>query len=115
VELDVPNMGLYSNPHMPLPHVKYWLPFDRLINGMMIQWRMIPGAGLSRCLVQELTKPVNIRLPMNKNPGFSYKVKTKENVIISRLLVDLNDLEDNITQLMNEANRFYILYCFPAS
>jgi len=106
---------------MPLAHVKEGVPMkEQLLKPMKLRWEMVwdKAVGhLERNLVQELTKPVNLRLfnKSSKNPGFSYKIKTKENVVITRLIVDIKNVEDGITQLMNEANRFYILYCFPAS
>jgi hypothetical protein len=118
IEFDIPGVGCYSNPDMPLAHVKFRSSDnDRLIYPMKVRWSWAtePGVGFRRELVQELSKPVNIRLPMNRNAGFSYKIKTKENVVIARLLVAIDGIEDSITQMIYEANRFYVLYCFPAS
>jgi hypothetical protein len=44
-------------------------------------------------------------------PSFSYKVTLNKNVVIRRMIVDLNDIEKEILTLAAEANRFMYMYC----
>lgn len=115
LEFDIPEIGFFTNPHMPLAHVKKWSNTnDRLMHPMRLSWSyQIVGNAMqfSREIQQELSKPLNIHLSMTKIPGFIYRLKQKENVVISRLLVDPRDIDEAINMLIDEANRFYILYC----
>jgi hypothetical protein len=122
LEINIPKVGFVRDADQAISHVKQITETDAkaiILHPMKLQWGVREDSNgdryFGRYLVQEISKPLNIRLPLNKNTGFSYKIKTKENVVISRLLVDLKSIEENITQLINEANRFYILYCFPVS
>jgi len=115
LEFDIPLIGFYASALMPLAHVKKWsFTGDRLVHPMRISWSyqlLDKGHAFTRELQQELSKPLNIHLSMTKIPGFNYRLKQKENVVISRLLVDLRDIDEAINILIDEANRFYILYC----
>jgi hypothetical protein len=115
LEFDVPEIGFYTSSQMPLAHVKRWSnTSDRLNHPMKVCWSYSISGGtytFTRELQQEITKPLNIHLSMTKTPGFNYRLKQKENVVISRLLVDPRDIDEAINLLIDEANRFYILYC----
>ena len=115
LEFDVPNVGFYTSPQMPLAHVKRWsTTSDRLVHPTKLSWSYTLVGGsytFTRELQQELSKPLNIHLSMTKIPGFNYRLRQKENVVISRLLVNLRDIDEAINLLIDEANRFYILYC----
>ena len=67
--------------------------------------------GLRRCIEVQLTRPMQFN--RGQVPGFSYEVSPKSDVRISRLVVDLKDLEHAIDELIAEANRFYLLFCYP--
>jgi hypothetical protein len=115
LEFDIPGVGFYSNAQVPLAHVKKWSSTDdRLLEPMKVCWSWAHGK-FERELQQKISKPINIHLTMDKIPGFNYRIKPKENVVLSRLLVDIRDLDDAISQLTCEANRFYILYCLRSS
>ena len=115
LEFDIPKIGLYSTPHIPMAHVKKWSTTnDRIIYPMKIRWAynwVGDKHNFTREISQELSKLLNIHMSMTKNPGFNYRLKTKENVVVSRLLVNSRDVNNAINLLIDEANRFYILYC----
>lgn len=100
----------YKDQNMVHPSSEY----IEIISPMQIVWTYdtsMRQAGFVRKLQQEITKPLNIHLSMTKMPGFNYRLRQKENVVISRLLVVTRDIDEAIDLLIDEANRFYILYC----
>ena len=120
MQLDVPYVGLCKDTPGQIAFVKKFsheltkahigCPFY----SMQIVWEYdtsLRQAGFVRKLQQEITKPLNIHLSMTKMPGFNYRLRAKENVVISRLLVTIRDIDEAIDLLIDEANRFYILYC----
>jgi hypothetical protein len=115
LEFDIPETGLFVASQVPMGHIRKWTSTsDRLIFPMKICWSYeLVGNNyvFTRKLQQKITKPLNIHLLMKMQTGFNYKLAHKENVIISRLLVDLRDINEGIDTLMTEANRFYWLYC----
>ena len=113
MQLDVPQVGLVRTTTEEIAFVRK-CPNYVPTYPMQIVWEYdtsLTQAGFVRKLQQEITKPLNIHLSMTKMPGFNYRLRAKENVVISRLLVNIRDIDEAIDLLIDEANRFYILYC----
>lgn len=113
VDLGIPGTGLFKNGIFT--KVAQMSPKERPNIPMKLTWEYVPdgkqGWKFVRKLHQELTKPLNIHLSIKKESGFDYRIHTKQNIVVSRLLVDIRDIDDAIDLLIEEANRFYILYC----
>jgi hypothetical protein len=113
VDVAVPFTGIFKDGI--LTQVKGYSEGKKADIPMKLTWEYIPdgnkGWKFVRKLQQELSKPLNIHLSIKKEPGFDYRIHNKQNVVISRLLVDLRDIDEAIDLLIKEANRFYILYC----
>ena len=111
-ELIVPSVGLCSSSRYPIAHVKSQeVPSETIVKPMKFIMYVDHKLGLRRVVEQQLTRPM--QLNRGQIPGFSYEVSPKKDVKISRLVVDLKDLEHAIVELIAEANRFYLLYCYP--
>lgn len=82
-----------------------------LITPMRLVMTWDPGKGLRRELVQVLTKPMQTDAAKKKE--FFYKISPREEVTISRLIAGIKDINKAIDSLITEANRFYLLYCYP--
>jgi hypothetical protein len=111
-ELIVPAVGLCTSPMYPIAHVKYQdIEGEVILKHMKFVMCIDPKLGLRRYVEQQLTRPMHLN--RGQTPGFSYEVSPKKDVKISRLIVDLKDLEHAIDELIAEANRFYLLFCYP--
>jgi hypothetical protein len=86
-------------------------PEEQLVYPMKFIMSYGPVTGLNRRIELTLTKPMQVTGSHTK--GFSYEVLARTNVRISRLLVNLTDLDKAVTELIAEGNRFYLLYCYP--
>lgn len=108
----IPQHGLTASLGSPIAFVKKTIAqTDKILCPMELTWSFSPDTGLVRVLRQELTRPASIHLDIEKVPGFTYLVKAKQNIVVSRLVVDINDLPATINLLTSEANRVLILYC----
>jgi hypothetical protein len=111
-ELIVPSVGLCASPMYLIAHIKIQEdPSEVIIKPMKFVMCFDQKLGLRRFVEQQLTRPM--QLNRGQIPGFSYEVSPKKDVKISRLIVDLKDLEHAIVELIAEANRFYFLFCYP--
>lgn len=111
-ELNLPQTGLCSSTSYALSHVKHKdHPTEVLVKPMKFVIYYDYKLGLRRYIEQQLTRPMQFNRGQLR--GFSYEVSPKSDVKVSRLVVDLKDLEHAIDELIAEANRFYLLYCYP--
>ena len=112
LEMWVPEVGLFKAPKQPMSYVKRQAAKEEiLITPMRLVMTWDPGKGLRRELVQVLTKPMQTDAAKKKE--FFYKISPREEVTISRLIAGIKDINKAIDSLITEANRFYLLYCYP--
>jgi hypothetical protein len=113
IQIEVPYAGFILAS--PIAYVKHILrPEDENspLFYMKLVWRYDRlSKTFIRELRQELPKPLNMHMVMTKLSGFNYRIRTKENVVISRLIVNIRDIDESVNTLIDEANRFLILYC----
>ena len=112
LEIEIPETGLHSSNLYPIMHVKRQTHVNEtLVKPMMFVLSFDPKTGLVRSVQQELTKQMPIQA--TRAVGFSYQAAPRTDVVISRLVVNINDLDRAIVELMVEANRYLLLYCNP--
>lgn len=113
IEIEVPEVGLFApSARYPIAQVtKQAQPAETLVKPMRYVVSFDKKIGLQRRLELTLTKPMQFGSGQRK--GFSYEVVPRKEVKISRLVVNLADLETAINSLIAEGNRYYFLYCYP--
>ena len=113
IELDVPETGLFAAGVVyPIAQVtRQSHEHEDLVKPMKYVMSFDSKNGLKRSLELTLTKPMQFGCGQRK--GFSYDVAPRKEVVISRLVVNLADLETAINSLVAEGNRYYFLYCYP--
>jgi len=112
LEMWVPEVGLYKAPKQPMSYVKRQAAKDEiLIHPMKLVMTWDTDKGLRRELIQMISKPMQTDAIRKKE--FTYKISPREEVTISRLIAGIKDMNKAIDSLITEANRFYLLYCFP--
>ena len=112
LEMWVPETGFYKAPKQPMSYVKRQSAQEEiLIIPMLLVMTWDPAKGLRRELVQTITKPM--QTDVNRKKEFLYKISPREEVTISRLIAGIKDINKAIDSLITEANRFYLLYCYP--
>lgn len=67
--------------------------------------------GFQRQLEQPLTK--TMQHGSGYKPGFGYDSAPRKDAKVTRLVVNIADLETAINSLIAEGNRYYYLYCYP--
>ena len=112
LEIEIPETGLHSSNLYPVMHVKRQTHVNEtLVKPMLFVLSFDPQNGLVRSVQQELTKQMPIQA--SRALGFSYQAAQRSDVVISRLVVNINDLDRAVIELMAEANRYLLLYCNP--
>jgi hypothetical protein len=113
IELCVPDVGLFAaGPSCPIAQITRKVhDKDILVKPMKYVVSFDATRGLQRCLDITLTKPMQFGCGQRK--GFIYTIVPRKDVVISRLVVNLADLETAINNLIAEGNRYYFLYCHP--
>lgn len=113
VEINIPDVGLFYSDTYPVPYVKRRIIInEQLLKPMKFVTTFNPAdGGLKRFVTQSLSKPM--QLTISKTRGFIYQLTPRSDAVISKLVVNLDDLDEAISYLIAEANRFYLLYCYP--
>ena len=113
IEMDVPEVGLFVSSNLyPVAHFKRQTHLgESLVKPMRYIVTYNPKWGMRRCLEITLTKPMQIG--SGQISGYTYEVSPRTDVKISRLVVNLEDLDKAIEGLIAEGNRFYFLFCYP--
>lgn len=113
-EIILPYVGLMLSKDYAMAHVKKRTePIDILVRPMKFVMIHDSERGLVRYVEQPLTKPMQFGTAAIKTNGFSYSLSPRTDASVSRLVVNMEDLENAIDLVIAEANRFYLLYCYP--